>query len=65
MLCYMEHDCVSYNLEKRPSGNDETHKCELNEATHERHEEDLVMDENYVYRGAEVSAALNRNEDSL
>ena len=35
MLCYMEPNCVSYNLEKQLSGNDGAHKCELNDATHE------------------------------
>ena len=59
MLCYMEPNCVSYNLEKRPSGNDGAHKCELNDATHEGHDDDLMTDENYVYRGAEASVTLN------
>ena len=65
MLCYMEPDCINYNLDKRLGGNDGAHKCELNDATHEGHEEELVTDESYVYRGAEASATLNRNEDHL
>ena len=64
MQCFLDPDCVSYNLEKRPSGNDGTRKCELNDATHEGHEDDghLVTDESYVYQGAEASVTLNRNE---
>ena len=52
VLCFMEHNCASYNLLTR-SGNGK-HKCELNNATHEGHEEDLVKNTNYVYHGAKV-----------
>ena len=55
----MEPDCVSYNLKKRPSGNYGTHKCELNDATHEGHEEDLVKNASYIYRGVEASVTFN------
>ena len=51
-LCYMEHNCASYNLMKRsePKG----YKCELNNSTHEANENDLEENPNYVYRGTEV-----------
>ena len=54
-LCFMEPNCVSYNLmEKSGTGK---HKCELNNATHEGHEEDLEENPDYVYRGAKVRAS--------
>lgn len=51
-LCFMEHDCMSYNLMK--GSEPENHKCELNNATHEGHESDLMNFPGYIYRGAEV-----------
>ena len=51
-LCYMEHNCASFNLMKR-SEND-GHKCELNNSTHEAHENDLEENPSYVYRGTKV-----------
>ena len=53
--CFKEPNCVSYNLEKQPSGNNGTYKCELNDVTHEGNEDDLVREYNYFYRGAEAS----------
>ena len=53
--CFKEPNCVSYNLEKQPSGENGTYKCELNDVTHEGNEDDLVRDYNYFYRGAEAS----------
>lgn len=53
--CFKEPNCVSYNFEKQPNGNNGTHKCELNDVTHEENEDDLVRDYNYFYRGAEAS----------
>ena len=52
LQCYLEPNCVSYNFLKikQASG---THKCDLNNATIE-HDEDLVKNESYIYRGAEV-----------
>ena len=52
LQCYLEPNCVSYNFHKlrQASG---THKCDLNNATIE-HDEDLVKNESYIYRGAEV-----------
>ena len=57
-LCFMEHNCVSYNL--MITSETGKHKCELNNATHEGHEEDLEKNSNYVYRGAKVRASENK-----
>jgi len=54
--CYMEPNCVSYNLNKKEEANGQ-HKCDLNSATYAHDNEesgDLEKNENYVYRGAEV-----------
>ena len=50
--CYLEPNCISYNFceIKQLSGK---HECDLNNATIE-HDEDLVKNESYIYRGAEV-----------
>ncbi|XP_078349745.1 uncharacterized protein LOC144634603 [Oculina patagonica] len=56
MLCYMEPNCVSFNIMTRSETG--KHKCELNNATHEGHEEDLEANSNYIYRGAK-NACLN------
>ena len=37
------------------SGETGKHKCELNNVTHERHEEDLVNNSSYIHRGAKVN----------
>lgn len=58
VLCYMEPNCISYNLEKEPSANNEMHKCELNNSTHEGHEVDLVKSPSFVYQGAKVGTWL-------
>lgn len=51
-LCFMEPNCFSYNLvSKNETGK---LKCELNNATHEEHEEDLEENQDYLYRGAKV-----------
>ena len=57
-LCYMEPDCVSINLYTRGDGNG-NYKCELNNATHEGHEEKLIEEEMYSYHAAEVNVAFN------
>ena len=52
----MEPNCVSYNFNKKEDANGR-HKCDLNNATYEHHNEhfgNLVKNESYVYRGAEV-----------
>ena len=56
-LCYMEPNCVSYNF-KKTTTNNEDHKCELNNSTHEGHENELEEDPNYKYHGAEVRSCL-------
>ncbi|XP_022794457.1 fibrillin-1-like [Stylophora pistillata] len=55
--CYLEPNCVSYNFHMiiQLSG---THNCDLNNATIE-HAEDLGINENYIYRGAENACARN------
>ncbi len=53
-LCFMEPNFFSYNLmTKSETGK---HRCELNDATLEGHENDLEENLNYVYRGAKVRA---------
>jgi len=54
-LCFMEHNCASYNL--MTISENEKHNCELNNATREEHEEDLEENPNYVYYGAKVRAS--------
>jgi len=49
-LCFMEHNCVSYNY----ITTSEIGKCELNNATYEGHEKDLQENPDYVYHGAKV-----------
>ena len=51
-LCYMEHNCASYNLMKKSEN--EGHRCELNNSTHEGNEKDLEENSDYVYRGTKV-----------
>ena len=58
-LCYMEHNCASYNLMKRSEA--EGHRCELNNSTHEGNENDLEENPDYVYRGAKVRT-VSQNE---
>ena len=54
--CFMEPNCVSYNIEIKPKGNDGTHRCELNDVTHAGNSNDLVEGQIYIYRGANASA---------
>ena len=54
-LCFMEHNCVSYNL--KTVNENGKHKCELNNATQEHHEEDLKKNSNYEYHGAKVKGS--------
>ena len=54
----MEPDCVSINLYTRGDGNG-NYKCELNNATHEGHEEKLIEEEMYSYHAAEVNVTFN------
>ena len=54
----MEPDCVSINLYTRGDGNG-SYKCELNNATHEGHEEKLIEEEMYSYHAAEVNISFD------
>ena len=58
VYCFLEPNCVSYNFNKKED-TDGQHKCDLNNAAYEHvdstHSSDLTKNENYVYRGAEVS----------
>ena len=59
--CLLEPNRVSYNF-KTEASTGRQHKCDLNNATYEHHNEhsgDLAQDENYVYRGAEVDIELH------
>ena len=55
VLCYMEPNCASYNLMKTSENG--KHRCEINNATHEEHEEDLEKNSNYEYHAAKVRAS--------
>ena len=55
-MCFMKPNCVSYNY-KLLASQTGVHKCELNNSTHEFHEEDLEENPNYLYRGAKVKIA--------
>ena len=63
LQCYLEPNCVSYNFHKlrQASG---THKCDLNNATIE-HDGELVKNESYIYRGAEVRMTFLSQEYKL
>ena len=54
----MEPDCVSINLYTRGDGNG-NYKCELNNATHEGHEEKLIEEEMCSYHAAEVNISFD------
>ncbi|XP_022795527.1 pro-epidermal growth factor-like [Stylophora pistillata] len=57
--CFLEPNCVSYNFERKRSGNNGTSKCELNNVTHEGNEDELVGDFDYLYYGAESTCIRN------
>ena len=52
-LCFTELNCASYNL-KVSAGPNGHHQCELNNATHEGHENEMEKNSDYVYRGVKV-----------
>ena len=56
-LCYIEPNCVSYNFKMAasPTGH---YKCELNNSTHEGHENELEENPIYVYHGTKVRNIL-------
>ena len=53
-LCYMEPNCVSYNLRLKASS-DGKYKCELNNSTIEGKPDKLEANPEYVYRGTKVN----------
>ena len=52
-LCYMEPSCVSYNFMRRVDA--QKHRCELNNFTHDGHEDDLKEYLRYLYHGAKAT----------
>ncbi|XP_074607312.1 uncharacterized protein LOC141860178 isoform X2 [Acropora palmata] len=52
LQCYLQPNCVSINFKVLPDS-EGFHECELNNATHRRHEIDLQNKDGYVYKGAE------------
>ncbi|XP_068706653.1 protein kinase C-binding protein NELL1-like isoform X2 [Montipora foliosa] len=51
LRCYQDPNCVSINFNfSRDS--EELHNCELNNATHQRHDNELIDKADYLYRGA-------------
>ena len=64
-VCYMEPNCVSYNL-KKVVGDNGRYKCELNNYTFEGQQNKLEENSKYLYRGAKVSfASTNVSEQQL
>lgn len=57
MMCFMDPDCVSVNLEKQPDVNG-NYKCELNNATHEGRVHELRSHTNFSYHAVEVNVSL-------
>lgn len=57
MMCFMDTDCVSVNLEKQPDVNG-SYKCELNNATHEGRVHELRSNTNFSYHAVEVNVSL-------
>ncbi|XP_078352302.1 uncharacterized protein LOC144636995 [Oculina patagonica] len=56
VLCFSDYNCVSYNF--MTGSETGKHKCELNNATHEEHKEDLEENLHFVHRGAS-NACMN------
>ena len=56
-VCYMEPNCVSYNLKKKANKNGK-YKCELNNSTFEGQKDKLKTKSEYIYRGAKVREVL-------
>ncbi|XP_074607271.1 uncharacterized protein LOC141860156 isoform X2 [Acropora palmata] len=52
LQCYLEANCVSINFNVIPDS-EGRHECELNNATHRSHDNELMNKEGYVYKGAE------------
>ena len=58
LQCYHQPNCVSinFNVIADSSG---LHECELNNATHRSHGDELKNQDDYVYKGAQVRS-LNK-----
>ena len=52
--CYRHDNCVSVNIKKDPDNATGQQECELNNSTHMEHDEDLKVDNAYLYGGAKV-----------
>ena len=63
-LCYAEPNCVSFNFKMAASLTGH-YKCELNNSTHEGHEDELEGNPIYVYYGSEVSLNVLDLRDSI
>ena len=63
LLWYLNDNCVSLNFKKDPGINPKNdksgHICELNNATHLKHDSDLTNDAFFYYRGSKVSYQNN------
>ncbi|KAK2547121.1 Protein HEG-like protein 1 [Acropora cervicornis] len=59
LSCYQQPNCVSINFNViRDSGG--FHKCELNNATHRGHDNELENKDGYIYKGAESACDKGR-----
>ncbi|XP_022806738.1 uncharacterized protein LOC111343813 [Stylophora pistillata] len=63
MLCYMEPDCVSINLDDTAGVNGK-YKCELNNVTHEGHEHEFKWHPNYFYHASQSACVKNPCENN-
>ena len=45
--CFVEADCVSFNVQARPAGK---YWCELSDSDHVAHPDDLVYEVNTIYQ---------------
>ena len=53
LQCYHQPNCVSINFNVIPVS-EGLHECELNNATHRSHGNELLNRDGYIYKGAEV-----------
>ena len=56
LLCYHEPNCVSINFENKASAEGK-YSCDLNNSTHQEHDDDFVEKMGYFYHGAEVRSS--------
>ena len=54
LFCYMNDNCVSANLKKKPEDGGIAYVCELNNATHLENDTHLIADADFYYRGSKV-----------